>query len=133
MPLATLGVLDSIRNPAEPGWLSWGMQPRVGKGKGGWRETKVASKQLHVLCFPGVLVANVMLCVLVRWPSVVLKSTCCGTLFLPLQPQVCFCAGASWELGLWLFCVCGAHLRESVVKNIAIVCLTYGKKLVVYN
>ena len=52
MPLATLVVLDSIRDHAELGCLSWGMQPRVGEGKGGWRETKVASKQLHALCFP---------------------------------------------------------------------------------
>lgn len=44
MPLATLVVLDFIRGPAEPGCLSWGMQPRVGEEKGGWREAKVASK-----------------------------------------------------------------------------------------
>lgn len=35
MPLATLVVLDSIRDPAEPGWLSCGMQPSLGEGKGG--------------------------------------------------------------------------------------------------
>lgn len=108
MPLATRVVLDSIRHPAEPGWLSWGMQSMVGEGKGRWRETKVASKQFHALCFsaaPAALVGNVMLCVLVRWPRVVLKSVCYGTFFLPLQLLVCFCAGSSWKLAqdsLWL-------------------------------
>jgi len=103
-------VLGSIRDPAESGWLSWGIQPRTGEGKGWWREAKVISKQLHTLCFPAApaaLVGNVMLCVPMGWCRIALKGTYYGTLFLPLQPPVCLCAGTSWELAqysLWLYC-----------------------------